>query len=211
MSASTLLPSDRKPPRTGDPAWVVARFYPAQGDWTEADFARLPDNRGLELVDGVIEELPMPSLAHQRILLWVFDLIRQHIHGRIGAEVFFSGYPALIRPRTLREPDVLLVLDEHAHGKLSNYTRHVDLAVEIVSPDDPDRDYVDKRADYAQAGIREYWIVDPKLELLTVLKLEGQAYREAGVFRRGDVFASLLLPDLHVNVEQVFAAADGPR
>ena len=57
-----------------------------------------------------------------------------------------------------------------------------DVVVEVVSPDDPGRDLVVKRADYAEAAIPEYWIVDPRVETVTVLTLAGGAYVEHGVF-----------------------------
>jgi Uma2 family endonuclease len=59
-----------------------------------------------------------------------------------------------------------------------------DLVVEVVSPDDPGRDFVPKRGDYAEAGIPEYWIVEPGTETITVLTLAGGAYVEHGVFDR---------------------------
>ena len=52
---------------------------------------------------------------------------------------------------------------------------------EVVSPDDPPRDPVVKRADYAEAAIPEYWIVDPRVETVTVLKLAGRDYTEHGL------------------------------
>ena len=76
----------------------------------------------------------------------------------------------------------------------------------MVSPDDPHRDLVAKRGDYASAGIAEYWIVDPRTETFSVLGLEGGAYAEHGLFRRGDEAGSKLLPGLLINVAAAFDA-----
>jgi hypothetical protein len=65
------------------------------------------------------------------------------------------------------------------------YWTGADLVIEVVSPDDPQRDLVTKRSEYAQAGIPEYWIVDPQTETITVLRLEDARYVEHGVFRPG--------------------------
>ena len=81
-----------------------------------------------------------------------------------------------------------------------------DLAVEVVSEDDPARDYVAKRREYALCGVREYWIVDPMQKLILLLSLNGDAYREVGTFRPGDSFASPLIDGLTVDVAAVFAA-----
>ena len=78
--------------------------------------------------------------------------------------------------------------------------------VEVVSPDDPDRDVVEKRADYAEARIPEYWIVDPRNETVTVLALEGGAYVEHGVHDRGQVASSRLLEGFAADVTAVFDA-----
>lgn len=82
-----------------------------------------------------------------------------------------------------------------------------DLVIEIVSPDRPERDLVDKRRDYAEARIPEYWIVDPRTETLTVLALGGEAYVEHGAFPRGARAASATFDGLTVEVGAVFDAA----
>ena len=71
------------------------------------------------------------------------------------------------------------------------------------APDDPDRDYVTKRADYAEAGIPEYWIVDPQDAAITVLALAGNAYAEHGQFRPGSAATSALLPDFSADAAEV--------
>jgi Uma2 family endonuclease len=81
-----------------------------------------------------------------------------------------------------------------------------DIALEIVSKDKPERDLVDKRSDYAEAGIPEYWIVKPLTETISVLRLVQGVYEEAGNFRRGQPATSILRPDFSVAVEQVFDA-----
>jgi Uma2 family endonuclease len=79
-----------------------------------------------------------------------------------------------------------------------------DIVVEIVSPDRPERDTEDKPVDYAEAGIPEYWIVNPITDTITVLVLDGAAYREHGSFRRGDQAISKLLDGFSVDVDTVF-------
>jgi Uma2 family endonuclease len=76
--------------------------------------------------------------------------------------------------------------------------------MEIVSADDLERDIVVKRADYAEGGIPEYWIVNPLDETITVLRLEGEQYVEHGVFQRGEIATSALLEGFSVDVKAVF-------
>jgi Uma2 family endonuclease len=81
------------------------------------------------------------------------------------------------------------------------------LALEVVSGDRPERDLVDKRGDFAEARVPEYWIVNPQSETITVLRLSGDAYEEAGAYRRGQSATSVLRPEFSVAVGEVFDAA----
>ena len=81
-----------------------------------------------------------------------------------------------------------------------------DLVGEVVSPDDPGRDLVRKRQEYARAGIPEYWIVDPMAQHIIVLQLVGSTYREHGVFTRGTQATSALLPGFTVAVDTILDA-----
>ena len=75
-----------------------------------------------------------------------------------------------------------------------------DLVAEVVSPDDPRRDLVTKRFEYAAAGIPEYWIVNPTDGTITVLQLDGERYAEHGRYGRGEVAHSARYPELAVAV-----------
>jgi Uma2 family endonuclease len=121
--------------------------------------------------------------------------------------VLFAPLRLQIRPDKFREPDLLLLLDRDDPRNQDAFWLGADLVLEIVNPDDPERDTVVKRADYAEAGIPEYWIVNPLDETVTVLALDGEAYVEHGVSARGQLAASRLIPALNVAVDAVFDAA----
>ena len=113
-----------------------------------------------------------------------------------------------MREGKFREPDLLLLRDRKDPRYQDRYWLGADLVVEVVSPDYPARDLVEKRADYAEARIPEYWIVDPRDESITVLALEGEVYVEHGRFGRGDSVASVLLEGLEADVTAVFDAPE---
>ena len=77
--------------------------------------------------------------------------------------------------------------------------------MEVVSPDDPRRDLVTKRREYARAGIPEYWIVDPTQRSITVLTLNEQTYAFHGEFDEGAVATSVSLDGFTVSVDAVFS------
>jgi Uma2 family endonuclease len=108
-----------------------------------------------------------------------------------------------------REPDVVFVRPVRIQT-LSGHPVGADLTMEVVSEglENHHRDYVEKRREYAAAGIAEYWIVDPQEELITVLKLDGNEYREHGVYAVGARANSVLLPGFEVSVQSVFAQGE---
>jgi Uma2 family endonuclease len=80
------------------------------------------------------------------------------------------------------------------------------LALEVVSEDKPEEDLIDKHGDYAEARVPEYWIVNPRTDTITVLRLREDAYEEAGTLRRGESAGSVLLSGFSVDVASVFDA-----
>ena len=98
---------------------------------------------------------------------------------------------------------MLLLRDRADRRRQDRYWLGADLVVEVVCPDDPDRDLVEKRADYAGAGIAEYWIADPRHDTITVLTLGGDAYVEHGTFVRGEAATSPSLKGFVVDVAAV--------
>jgi Uma2 family endonuclease len=149
--------------------------------------------------------LPVPVPEQQKILGLLYELFVAFVRPR-GGITLFSPLRVQVRPRKFREPDLVVLRDANDPRQQKRYWLGVDLAVEIVSEDDPDRDTKIKRADYAEAGIPEYWIVNPLDDTVTVLVLEGDRYAEHGVFCRGEQASSRLFAGLGVDVDQVFDA-----
>ena len=81
----------------------------------------------------------------------------------------------------------------------------------MASPDNPERDFVDKRRDYAEASIPEYWIVDPATETINMLRLNAQGYVEHGQCGRGEQAESVEFEGFAVDVGSVFDAGQGER
>ena len=184
-------------------------ILPRQGRWSEESYLWLTDHgrRLIEFTDGRIEELPLPTFTHQAVLSFLHALFRDWLKPR-GGVVVFSGLRMRIRQDKFREPDLLLLRDRSDARCQDRFWLGADLVAEVVSPDDPDRDLVEKRADYAEAGIPEYWIVDPRDEMITVLVLEGETYVEHGTYQRGGKATSPLLDGFAADVSAVFDAPE---
>lgn len=185
----------------------LVNILPRQGSWSDEEYLVLTEqtNRLVEFTDGFLEELPMPTERHQAMVEYLFDEFRAYIKPR-GGKARFAPLRLQIRPGKYREPDILLVLSLSDPRRQDRFWRGADLAIEVVSPDKPERDLVEKPTDYAEGGVQEYWIVNPIDETISVLRLEGAIYLEAGIYRRGDTANSVLLPGFSLDVAAVFEA-----
>lgn len=199
------------PMLSAEPAWDVARLFPYQGKWSVGDYLLLTDgtNQLVEFSDGKVEVLAMPTTAHQRILIFLFKLLSRFVDDRQLGEVMIAALRVQLAPQKFREPDIVFVSSANRSYVQDRFWTGADLVVEIVSDDadSRERDYVMKRAEYAAAGIPEYWIVDPREKLIVVLTLDGAEYAIAGEFKPGEQAASKLLAGFSVDVAAVFLAA----
>lgn len=190
----------------GRPTWEIAELHPAQGNWDEEDYLALDTNRRIEFSDGFLEFPAMPTISHQRILKFLLGIFSAFVEERNLGEVLFSGTRVRLRPGRIREPDIVFRGAGRPPESTDSYWEGVDLVLEVVSEgvEDRRRDLRKKRVDYAQAGIPEYWIVDPKTRTITVLKLKGKTYAVHGRFARGSRATSALLKGFAVDVGKVF-------
>ncbi len=173
--------------------------------WSEDDYLGLETNRRVEFTRGFVEVLPMPTVLHQGIVAVLFTALQAFVSARGLGEALFAGVRVRLSDGTYREPDVVFMAAQHA-GRIGElFWEGADLVMEVVSPDRPERDLVRKREEYAQAGIPEYWIVDPRNGLVTVLALEGPAYAVHGTFSAGATATSRLLEGFAVEVSRIVA------
>lgn len=204
MSTSESLKSEH------EPTWEVAHLFPAQGHWTESEFFELHSNRMVELADGRLEILPMPTWLHQLMVKFLVRSVERAV-GDNGV-VLYAPLPVRLFPGTVREPDVMYFAPGSEPKNPRSYPTKVDLAMEVVSEgaEARRRDYEDKRADYARARVSEYWIVDPETKQIVVLVLTGDVYETYGEFRIGDIACSQRIPGLQVDVAELMKLGDTP-
>lgn len=190
----------------GEPTWEVATLFPTQGNWSVGEYLSLNTNRLVELDNGRLEFLPMPTELHQLIAFYLCSILRSLGSGGPPGLAVLAPFRVRVSPSKFREPDVAFMLHEHGERRNQRFWDGADLVIEIVSEDDPERDFETKRAEYAKAGIPEYWIVDPRDRTIYVLVLAGDSaeYLEAGKYIDGDIACSVLLQDFRFEVSSVF-------
>ena len=186
------FPSPLNRSEFAEPAWEIARLFPAQGLWSEEDYLALQTNRLVEYSDGTnrgVADADRRASIDRRLFVTAYCGVR----AALGGKVLFAPLRLRLKSGKFREPDLVLLLKADDDRRHNEYWDGADLVIEVVSPDDPDRDWITKRQEYAQSGIAEYWIVDPRIQTLTVLSLKQDAYIEHGHFERGALATSALL------------------
>lgn len=206
---ATAIPAEQIHSQRGELTWEVAQFFPAQGHWTEDAYLALENVGGsrVELNDGMLESLPMTSRAHQFLMLYLARIIENHLEkSHTVGDVLAAPFKIRLAPGVIREPDVIYLGSDRAQDQ-SNPPNGADCLIEIVSTGSEarKRDFDTKRTEYAQAGVSEYWIVDPFHQVVHVLTLDGDVYQEHGVFKSGQTITSVLFSGLTIDIDELFA------
>jgi len=182
--------------------WLYA--WLKETTWNEEAYLALADsNRLCELSDGKVEVLEMPTPEHQRIVRRLVRHFEQWLAEHQLGEVFFAPLPVRLWPGKFREPDVFMYLTEHLDRIGKMYGGPPDLVVEVLSPGTRDADLTTKFREYAQAGVSEYWLVDPQVRGIQVQILTEGAYQPLGHFGPGQQVRSKLLPGYEVDVDVI--------
>jgi Uma2 family endonuclease len=191
----------------------IARLFPPQGQWTEADFLSLPEtNHIVELSNGKVVMPDMPTTTHQRAVTKLLRLMSAHAEANDLGEVSVAPLRVRLWPGKIREPDIVFMLRQHDDRIGEEYWEPPDLVVEVISPrtahssGTEDSDRGEKFLEYAQAGVSEYWLVDPAGGTLEVYRLQRHAYRLAGRWGRGEVCRSEVMVGFAVAVDTVVGA-----
>lgn len=148
--------------------------------YTEEDYYNLPEDVRAELIDGsLIYNQAAPSRIHQTILSELHTTINNYIKSKSGScKVYPAPFAVKLREdrKTIVEPDISVICDRN---KLTDQgcTGAPDWIIEIVSPSNSSHDYVRKLNLYMDAGVREYWIVDPSKGSIFVYYLEQKNFK----------------------------------
>lgn len=157
------------------PAYKLNIPEKENGTYTVEDYYALPDDVHAELIDGYIIFNESPTYTHQRIITELSYFLTHYIKKKKGpCKVCVSPIDVCLDKdeKTMLEPDLLILCDpsksdgHHINGA-------PDFVVEVVSPGSRSRDYLVKLNKYYYAGVREYWIIDPKKNTVSVYLFHG--------------------------------------
>jgi Uma2 family endonuclease len=175
---------------------------------TYDDLAALPDdNFRHEIIDGEHYVTPSPVTKHQRISRELLYLLVQFLKAQPVGEVFSAPFDVVLSRYDVVEPDLVYLSNERASLLTEKSLQGApDLVVEILSPGTSLRDVGIKRDLYERFGVREYWVIDPDLEAVTVHRRHGDQLKAVGIVaREGDgVVTSPLLPGFEAPLSALF-------
>ena len=190
-----------------DLAIEVASLYPPQGEWKEEDYFSLPDtNRYVELSDGRIIMPPHPTFSHQEALKRLFLRLQAFVEKNNLGIVQIAPLPVRLWPGKIREPDIFFIGKEHSNRIGERVCGVPDLVVEVISSSTERTDRVEKFLEYAKAGIREYWLIDPEKKTVEVYSLRGGDYILVGKYSGSQVATSEMLPGFKLRASELFLA-----
>lgn len=142
---------------------------------TLEQYEALPENRRIEVFDGIAYDMASPSQIHQSISMQLSTVINNYILRKKGpCRIFSAPFDVKLsdQPLIIVQPDIMVICNENSlDGKRCNGAP--DFIIEIVSPGNPADDYIRKLYHYKNYGVREYWIVDPRRKTITVNYFEG--------------------------------------
>ena len=177
---------------------------------TAKEFENLPDDGyRYELHEGIIRVSPSPGLRHENVVSFIHGELFSFLKRRSLGRVFTSEYDVQLTPKRRYKPDVKfvstanrgIIRDKRIHGA-------PDLVVEVVSPDNPNRDWRVKFDAYEKAGVREYWIIVADGLAATFYVHDGKRYVEQSV--KGTRFASTVVTGFRLDLKALDAYVNGP-
>jgi len=190
-------------------------------EYTYADYLSWDESERIEIIDGIpyhtyggqiVEGAPVmqatPSSAHQSISMELSRQLANFLKGK-PCKAFAAPFTVRLealeddRDGTAVEPDIVVVCD---HSKLDDKgcKGAPDMVVEIISPSTARKDRIIKFNKYQQAGVREYWIVDPDTKGVQVCILENGRY-VTYMYADTDTAPVTVLPGCNISLPDVFA------
>lgn len=170
--------------------------------YTVEDIYNLPEGTRAELIDGQIYYMAPPSRKHQRITVELSTIINNYIKKQNGScEVDIAPFAVFLNENSSNyvEPDISVICDPN---KLNDKgcSGAPDWIIEIVSPGSRRMDYFTKLFKYRNAGVREYWIVDPDKNRIMVYNFETE---DTGDYTFSDSVKAGIYNDFFINFSEI--------
>jgi len=170
--------------------------------YTYDDYLTWPDEPRKEIINGVSYAMSSPTVRHQELSMRLSVVMGPFFKGK-PCRLFAAPLDVVLSEDTVVQPDLLVVCDPtKITGACIRGTP--DLVIEILSPSSASYDRLLKFKRYADAGVKEYWLVSPELALIEIFTLDGESFRLDDGFMQQERLRSALFPDLAFAMADVF-------
>jgi len=175
--------------------------------WTYEDYALLPeDGKRYEVIRGELYMSAAPRPLHQRVVTRLCYFLEGFLENSDIGTAYVAPIDVIL-PRKIGDPvqpDIVVIHRESLHiiDEL-NIQGAPDLVVEVMSPSNPAHDRRLKYDLYAEAGVQEYWIIDPHNRSVEIHVLNYGNYEQLGKWGEGETARSVVLKAFSVPVEEI--------
>jgi Uma2 family endonuclease len=174
--------------------------------YTYDDYARLPDDRRYEVIDGELYLTPAPTPYHQIVKSRIERLLEGHVERESLGIILDAPCDVVLSRFDVLQPDIFFI----SSGRLATIGEKYisdapDLVVEVLSPGTRKRDRFLKSKRYARFGVREMWIADPDKKTIEVFVNVKEVFRREALYTGEDVLLSPMFPGLQISLARVCA------
>ncbi|GAB5519144.1 MAG: Uma2 family endonuclease [Rhodothermales bacterium] len=173
---------------------------------TIADYKALEEGAPYQLIDGELVMSPPPTYIHQKVVWRLGNRLYAYAETHDLGEVAGSPVDIYLSDAQVYQPDVIIIRKSRT-GIIAeeNVQGAPDLVVEVLSPATGYYDLTKKRRVYEQAGVREYWLVDPIEHTVTILAEAGGHYHEHQRLEDAGTATSVVLDGFQITLDDLFA------
>ncbi|MCR5669997.1 MAG: Uma2 family endonuclease [Butyrivibrio sp.] len=175
------------------------------GDYTLEDYYALPQDKRVELIDGVFYDMTAPKVIHQDIVGSVFFTFSEFLKKNKGkCKVMVSPVDVQLdcNDKTMVEPDVLVICDR---SKIRDFgvMGAPDFVLEVLSESTRKKDLSIKVSKYLEAGVREYWIIDPYKKMMMVYNFEEEDFLPKISSLQGEMPVAIFGDKLKISLDEL--------
>jgi Uma2 family endonuclease len=177
-----------------------------------ADYVALNEEVTYEVISGeIISMSPSPTPKHQDVVDELTAEFKMFLRGKecmafsapMDVCLFATNETKMEDILDWVQPDLMVICDNRKINE-KNIIGPPDLVIEVLSPTTARNDRWIKFNSYEKAGVQEYWIVDPYNMSIEVYERKGDSLEQTGVFGREDRITAGILPDLQIDLKNIF-------
>ena len=183
-----------------------------EANYSYADYLKWTFEERVELIKGKIFKMsPAPQRRHQKVDVILVAKIYSYLEGK-RCEVYTAPFDVRLpknpkdpddKIKTVVQPDICVICDADKLDE-AGCKGAPDLIIEILSPATAKKDLKDKFHLYEENGVKEYWTVYPGEGIIEIFELKDNRYLSTGKYMGGDTIRSKILPNIALNLEEVF-------